>query len=206
MYDRSMKIYDRILNSNMHGKSNAHQLHFSTLWMVNAYQLYDPCSNSADCTSQTPDPQKNNLWLWARVIWLEPSSTVIKNLLQRSSRDYGSDWSPTNWLASCCCHVHIGDANTKTIAKCSCSSDTAAMCATNGAEKVIETIDTESIAGMQSSPETSEPFFEEEEELKWNPTTLTSHVIDWINRVRSSRKNEKNFWNQFENTYTQYTC
>lgn len=142
------------------------------------------------------------MWLWARVIWLEPSSTVIKNLLQRSSRDYGSDWSPTNLLASCCYHVHIGDANTKTIAKCSCSSDTAAMCATNGAEKVIETIDTESIAGMQSSPETSEPFLEEEEELKWNPTTLTSHVIDWINRVRSSRKNEKNFWNQFENTCT----
>ena len=66
-------IYIWILNSNMRGKSNAHQLHFSTLWMVNAYQLYDPCSNSADCTSQTPDPQKNNLYLWARVISLEPS-------------------------------------------------------------------------------------------------------------------------------------
>lgn len=189
----------------MCGKSNAHQLHFSTLWMVNAYQLYDPCSNSADCTSQTPDPQKNNLWLWARVIWLEPSSTVIKNLLQRSSRDYGSDWSPTNWLASCCCHVHIGDANTKTIAKCSCSSDTAAMCATNGAEKVIETIDTESIAGMQSSPETSEPFLEEEEELKWNPTTLTSHVIDWINRVRSSPKMRKTFGTSLKIRVRMYT-
>ena len=128
------------------------------------------------------------------------------NLLQRSSRDYGSDWSPTNLLASCCCHVHIGDANTKTIAKCSCSSDTAAMCATNGAEKVIETIDTESIAGMQSSPETSEPFLEEEEEeLKWNPTTLTSHVIDWINRVRSSPKMRKTFGTSLKIRVRTYT-
>lgn len=184
----------------MRGKSNAHQLHFSTLWMVNAYQLYDPCSNSADCTSQTPDPQKNNLYTCdCELEWSD------LNLLQRSSRDYGSDWSPTNLLASCCCHVHIGDANTKTIAKCSCSSDTAAMCATNGAEKVIETIDTESIAGMQSSPETSEPFLEEEEELKWNPTTLTSHVIDWINRVRSSPKMRKTFGTSLKIRVRTYT-
>lgn len=150
----SCKVRSCFLTSCM-GKTTHTKFIFQLLWMVNAYQLYDPCSNSADCASQTPDPQRKFLWED-----LEYPSPVINRLrlLLVAEKISGISLVPCgHWWCDFLAHPN------QTV------SGILLQYLPRAVLKVTETIDTESVGCNVPL----KPFFEDEELVD----------IDWINRA-----------------------